>query len=415
MFNQILTTFQDFFSRSFWFGKFLPVAVVAAMHVALIDIVFPGTLPVADWIGADAGTALSGFTLLVAILVVLAYALAPMVPLVRELIDGRLLPDWIHFALRRERIVGWHKGLDATRSAMREVDRTRDREIVNLRKAREVGIGLETASNTDTIDAAKEKIDRFDRKVRSGRLPKGREAQSACDALAAALSANASELPPATKDEEQTSNAKRITKLHAQLIVVLDSAAAESRYRFDRLADFASPLDLDKFQATRVGDARWLSERYAKTAYNVDHDFLWPRLPLAVNTEDKGFPQRLGDAASQIEFSVLAFTLTLTVPVVWLPILVMTQQTPWLFLGIGIATPFVLRFFYEMVVQSQNAFGRTVKGAVDHYRLDLLMKTLHLPMPATLSAERALWHKLQDLEKDGNEVDIAYDREKAAS
>lgn len=416
MFSQILSAFRGFFSRAFWFGNFLPVAVVAAMHMALITIVFPGTLPIWKWLNADAGNTVTGFTLLVAALVVLAYALSPMVPVARELLDGRLLPNFVHFRLRRDRVKAWHRdrrARDAAKDTYGQLDKIEKDGIEHMRKARDDGTALQAASNRAAIDEAGRAVASFRNAMLFGRLPDQAVAQAACDAAVAALRANDADY--AGPDARQRGNARQLTKLQAELSLLLRRATADAHYRYDRFDSLASPLELDKYQATRVGDARWLSERYAKTAYDVPHDYLWPRLQLVMGDEDKGFPQKLSDAQSLIAFSVLALVLSATVPAAWLPILVVTQHTPWLFLGIGIATPFVLRFFYEMVVQSQYAFGRLVRGAVDQYRIDLLTKTLHQPFPATLSAERALWEKLQSLEKKDNRVELVYDHKTGAS
>jgi hypothetical protein len=36
----ILDTFKGFFSRTFWFGAFLPVAIAAGLHLAIASVVF---------------------------------------------------------------------------------------------------------------------------------------------------------------------------------------------------------------------------------------------------------------------------------------------------------------------------------------------------------------------------------------
>src|SRR5689334_21617805 len=103
MLNQILTTFQSFFSRSFWLGSFLPVAICGAFHLLVAKTVFP------DLPSLDALTGASAYTAKVAVilvaLVIAAYALSPLSPIIRGLLDGSLLPSWMHDALRREHVI----------------------------------------------------------------------------------------------------------------------------------------------------------------------------------------------------------------------------------------------------------------------------------------------------------------------
>jgi hypothetical protein len=99
--------------------------------------------------------------------------------------------------------------------------------------------------------------------------------------------------------------------------------------------------------------------------------------------------------------------LTLTLPLVWLPWLVSIAGSPWLFLIIGIAAPFVVSFFYRLAVEAQFGFGEALKVAIDRYRLDLL-KILHQPAPPTLAVERTLWYRLEQATRDGAAIDLSY-------
>ena len=64
-------------------------------------------------------------------------------------------------------------------------------------------------------------------------------------------------------------------------------------------------------------------------------------------------------------------------------------------------------FFYRLAVEAQFGLGETVKAAIDRYRLDIF-KVLHQPLPATLSAERALWEQLNQATRPRNTVDLNY-------
>ena len=97
IFGQVFSAFQSLLSRAFWFGSFLPVALFAALNLMLAPTVFPSAPKLEDVIKADWGwmpAVLVG-------LVIVAYALGPLIPLFRELLDGRGLPDIVQRALIR--------------------------------------------------------------------------------------------------------------------------------------------------------------------------------------------------------------------------------------------------------------------------------------------------------------------------
>jgi len=98
----------------------------------------------------------------------------------------------------------------------------------------------------------------------------------------------------------------------------------------------------------------------------------------------------------------------LTIPAVWLPLLAFTARSPWLFVAIGIAIPFLALFFYELAVQSQIALGEVVKAAIDKHRFDLLSDVLRQPLPTTLSAERDLWRRLRQAEEGARIGELTY-------
>ena len=111
--TDILTTFKSFFSRSFWFGSFLPVAIFTGIHLVIAWWVGTG-LELSTIISADTGKLITVPLALFA-LIVLAYAATPLIPLVQGLLDGSLLPQSVHGWLRRRHLV-------EARAARRRVD-----------------------------------------------------------------------------------------------------------------------------------------------------------------------------------------------------------------------------------------------------------------------------------------------------
>ncbi len=90
MLSNVIEVFKGFFSRSFWFANFLPVAMFAFLHPVIAWWVIPG-IPLAEWARSEPSS-LTYFPVAFAVLVVAAYALTPIVPLLRGLLTVRFCP-----------------------------------------------------------------------------------------------------------------------------------------------------------------------------------------------------------------------------------------------------------------------------------------------------------------------------------
>jgi hypothetical protein len=406
MFGQLLTAFQGFFSRAFWFGAFLPVAVGAGLHLAIADLAFPDLLPLDAWLEAGLGDKATSLTLLVVGLVIVAYILGPFPPLIRSFLDGTLMPDWLHDWLRRDRHATWQKANEKLEIAKKDYTRFERivlQELPAIRESAKAGNATNTAADLAAINNAKLAIDGWQTEVADGGLPQQTTVANAIKELKNALEKNASFLPAG---DTHFASAEELAKENGRLTELLAKARDEAHYRYQRAVSRYFRLDL---YATRAGDARWQVERYTRDTYHGDFDYIWTRVePLLKNDTETDFSERLSDARALVDFSVLTFALTFMVPLIWLPILLVTESTPWLFLAVGLSAPFVLLFLFELVVRSQIGFGEIVRVAIDQYRLDVLTKMLHQRAPATLAAERALWTELLAATEPGNPTDLSY-------
>jgi hypothetical protein len=330
-------------------------------------------------------------------LVVLAYALAPLAPLFRGILDGRFLWTWVNNELRRERVIDARRIKQEIEDA-RALGRALEWFARNQREwfDRVATTGNQIApeqAEPERIDLARGEIVKLQAKIDGARLPTT-EAESAFNALLGALETNRS--------------SQTLTDLRGQFATLIATAADQAPYRWEVLVDrYGERFVLENPQATRMGDARLLSEAYSLGAYGANFRYLWPRLQLAF--PDQGvFRDQLVAAQAQLDFAILSLILTLTLPVVWLPWFACMARTPWLFLAIGLGAPILATFFYRLAVESQLVLGDVAKTAIDRYRLDLL-KILHQPLPLTLSAERVLWGRLYRGTRDGDPaVELSY-------
>jgi hypothetical protein len=401
MFNQILAVFQGFLSRAFWFGNFLPVVIVAALHIGLAAIQFPEAGLLAKFVDNPTALAVAFVSL-----VVLAYALAPLIPLFRDILDGRLLWTWLNDELRRERVIEARRIIGEFAEAGQlagEFDwfsrNQRDWFDQASRRGDDPGrrewrnIVLGTPFDETAIRTAEQAVAALRWQVEAARLPSTTLGQDAFTKLAQAL--------------ERNPGNTRLVNCRSELEKLFADATSEIQHRWVALVKrYKERFELENPAATRIGDARQLTERYSLNAYQVDFDYIWPRLQLVLPDQNP-FRDQLVASKAQLDFAILSLVLILTLPLVWLPWLAWTAGSPWLFLVVGVATPFVVSFFYRLSVEAQFGFGDTLKTAIDRYRLDLL-KILRQPVPPNLSTERALWQQLDGATRGGAPIDLSY-------
>jgi hypothetical protein len=386
MLNTFFSIYQGFFSRGFWLGCFLPVALFTAVHLTLAAVQFPAQVPLVDWLTSSADAPAKLIPILLAVLVVLAWMLAPLVPMLRSLLDGALLPDWLLEALRQERVDEATQAADAEGDVMTALEDAYDRWQDFAKDAQKTFVAARkdgkdrTPPDERLTNQAVVAISDFRAATAGGRVPPVKLAQQAVDALAAALRAG-------TADSAIWA---RLDGLGRVLIAAIVQTREQTKLRLDSAAERRADNPLHHYRATRIGDVREQTQSYPSRVYGVDFEFLWPRLQVFFAKDDP-LAQRLDDAQSQVDFGVLALALAVTVPLVWLPLLAATAREPWLFLVVGVVSPLVIKFFNELVIQSQRGFGTIVETAIDRYRLDVLTRLLLQPMPATRSAERTLW------------------------
>lgn len=405
----IVGTFKGFFSRGFWFGNFLPVAIFAAVHLVIAWLALPN-VPLGKWVATDASS-LTYFPVTFAALVALSYAAAPLVPLMRGLLDGSLLPAFLHDALRKEHLIEARpirRKINDAFDLFNQLDRLNSTQTSLIWKARGEGNVVGRITNRPSIEDARGAIKLLVERFDAGARPGAQDLARAAALLIEALQANDADLAnadldggAAQHDPAARAAAQRLDEAERAMMQLLDDAAADARHEYLSLRARYSRIAYDNPQSTLMADTRILVEKYCADSYGVEFDYIWPRLQLVLpakgDGEGESFGEKLSAAGSQIDFSVLSLALSLTVPLGWLPYLAFTAPDPILFLAIAGAAPLVIAFFYRVAVESQIAFGEVMKAAIDNYRFDLLGAHLRQALPATLSDERELWGRLQKI------------------
>jgi hypothetical protein len=526
MLTGLLETFKGLLNRSFWFGLFLPVAIVAFLHAILLATVFPDLLSLDSVFDVTASEAAGKFGMLLILLVVAAYAVAPFINLFVEILDGSVLPERLHNFLRRRRIHGWKdtrakfetakndlaaaealerkwkpclqekaaarlneaisdpKAIIDADNAIAACETGRWSRITDDLKAIEIAAEAVAAAldrNTTTKNTAhsfagewaarlaqvRSRLEAHDPpSVGAGtgtaaaavppgasglpwwllelsphgpgggtpagaasspaeppapvvNLPAIEAAELALDALdgtsasAAALAAARTAVEEAERTNTLTPDAaeafaERLDRAHIKVYGLLTARTAESRHCRDALRRRGGQFNLHNLEATRLGDARRTLERYSSEAYGADLDWLWPRLEHSMPA-DAAATARLEASKAQLDFTVLLIALIQTVPLAWLPILLLSGGSRDLVVLIAWTWPLASAGLYEAVVRAQIAFGSVVETTIDRHRFALL-DSLHQPRPETLAAERELWRRLGRITTRGHGVNLVYRR-----
>jgi hypothetical protein len=335
------------------------------------------------------------------VLIIVAYATAPLLPLFRGLLDGSLLPARLHHRLRRDRFRAWRKATGELQKTAEQLTAARKQAATWQKSLQET---LNTATAIDgKIEAAEAAIEACEPAFFPPRIVDDEAMlRHGVEMLEAAFDK--------TVPAKRAPNAHRSSRLdaaYARLEGLLDAWAGEYQSQYDALAARSDNLDLQTWEATRLGDARRKLERYSENAYGAEFDWLWPRLSPIIAEKNEKLAANLAETTTQLDFSTLLIFLVQSIPLAWLPILMVAHGDPWLILLIGVLWPLATGGIYEVVVRSQMALGRVVAAAIDRYRLDVLA-ALGQVRPQTLEGERRLWTSLARIGTPGHRVVLVY-------
>jgi hypothetical protein len=397
-FSGLFDLFKGLFSRAFWFGTFLPLAIFAVLNLMIAAVVFPGAVRREDWTKIG-DSPLTNLTIGFVSLVVLAYAVSPLIPVFRGALDGTLLPRRLHNWLRDQRAGEARRlraALTSARARYNQFDlmlSRRDDSLINrLRKARASGQQARGTLNEPSPNAVVMSIAELETVLEKGRGLDVQKVNAAGVSLATAL---------------ETAPSDVLYRSQQRFVSLVQDARQDAYHRWLTLVARNRRLALNSPQATRIGDARAIVESYSAEVYGADFAYIWPRLQLVIANEST-LNGRIATAQGQVDFAVLSLVLSILFSAIWLPLLVWHADSRWAILIFGAAMPPIVLFFYHLLFESLGTFGEVVKLVIDQHRLELLTKVLRQPLPATLFAERRLWEGGCKAEQPGTGQDLTY-------
>jgi hypothetical protein len=256
IFGQVVTAFQGLLSCGFWFGSFLPVAVFAALNALLLHILLRDKDLLKQFVGAN----WEWTAPVVVALVVYAYAIAPLVPLCRAFLDGRLLPDWLLEQLRRQPVMVKQRALEAVQASLRDLTATSMADAA-LTRARANGIATGVAAHPELLEPATAAVRRLEASIARGKAPRIRAMQGVVDTVAAALDANGATMLPGLEE------------LDSRMRDIVSAVRNEVATQYDRRTELYNSMP-PVMRPTAVGNARFRSELYSQNAYSAGFDFI---------------------------------------------------------------------------------------------------------------------------------------------
>jgi hypothetical protein len=410
-FNTAVTALQGFFSKLFWFGVFVPVALFAALHLGLAMLTFPD---VHAAVTSASARGAEEVRLVGAILglIVLAFLLSPLLPLLRGLLDGSLLPASVCQSLVEARVGKVRRQraeLRSARDTAGAIQQIVKEGRAKLKTAYNVGRQLPTAVNMTATIAAEIAIAAASKPLESAKLPGLVELDKAIIATDRALRANNPDQADLAKldPKAEVGLSERTGRAGDKLEMLLADAESEATGRYEVAEERLRGIPTDgSVQATHMGDARRAAERYAIDTYGVEFTFLYPRLLIHLPKGGSAIADRLIAAQAALDAAVMSVFLAATL-FVWLVVLAAHGQSVTVLLLIALGTPTLIWGCLRLAIEAQFGLGEAVNLAVDRHRFDVL-KELRQPIPTSRLAERALWARLGAAAADPRTVELPY-------
>jgi hypothetical protein len=399
MFGQVLDKLDTFFGRAFLLARYMPWLLCAIFSLILASIEFA---PVREYVrSAHADVSSKSLDLALALLTiaVIAYSTAPLVQFVTLFLEGEwMMPGWLrqltvvtHSQRRKDLAKAWRERLAQADAAPKAKD-----VISALREARAAGSSHAKMGNPKAIKEADSAIATLREARDFDRLISSTDFERAQQLLARALRENCAE-PSRFLDENDRTQSQRLHDLHEEMWRTITPYAAARANEAERQADrerqhlFAE----HELAPTRLGNDAAALRDYCRTRYGIEFEHFWPRF-LLVAQKDAKLSEAIAAAKIQLDFSVLALTLTVVSVAAWSLILLVVGRSltnALIVLGLG---PLVAYAWLGIVHASYASFAETVRSAIDLHRFEVLT-ALRQPLPTDLAAEHRTWDAVSRL------------------
>jgi len=404
MLGTLLDQLTGYFSKFFLIGSFFPVLFAAAINGMLAYMQFPGfRLVIAQYPDQSAANEVYYTVSLLIALAVAAYLVSMLKQYLQEILEGEHWPSTTLVRsvltdplLQRQnaRLRGCEDDLENVRRGRRQIRAAAPKLIAALAEARSAG-KEKGGSPTYDPQTTQQLVE----------LQHARDRGALIET--AALSATVTSLGAALQTGD-AANDLALDRAQQRLVAII--LYANARWDEAYIAAFARRRALFGDAAVRptgFGNIAATIRSYAASRYSMNLEAFWMRLQPILQQKELSF-EDLQQSKARLDFMVTMFWLWAITVLFWLVLIAVSGHGLILFLGIAVAGPVVLVLWYGLALTNYVAFAQTVRSSIDLNRFDLL-RALHMPLPAGLEEERAVWDALNQLTQHGESPPLVYE------
>jgi hypothetical protein len=410
MFGQVLEKLDNYFGRSFLVARYFPWLLCVAINLAIASIEFPAVrahlLEEYTALAASPASKAIDFALVMLTIWAVAYATAPIVQTMTEILEGGWIGKWVGPLLIVSQARRREKREDAYKAARKRRDDAPNLDAVKAqwRRDRAAGAVLRAISDPDAITQAATLIETL-RQQRWLNEPVSRaDFQAVEDALSVALRnncADARQLREPVKRQrnpadmqrvvEQVEQAKKLAALHEEMALVLAPYVLDISEQIENRAQLRLDREFAKSELapTQLGNDAAALRSYCETRYGISFDLFWPRFLLSLKKDD-GIADTIATAKIQLDFSILTLVLTIATIAIWAVVIWYYGHSLWSVLIVYVLGPPMIAVWLYNVHASYGAFADLARGAIDMRRFDVL-DALRRPLPPSTDAEKRIW------------------------
>lgn len=416
MFSSVIDKIGSLVSRSFVLANFFPFLIFTAAGVALAWLEFPTArrLLTAAYKLETGKQTLAIVVVLIAVAVV-AYIFSPLTVAVRRILEGDILigPRFRERLLAEQRQIA-DKLKNQRDAASRRDDEAlviRDEGIRRLVEARREGsvlnrLGPRAESEIESAERLLAEVKQLARSDGAATNNSIEALERAVAAAATALCNNSTRLPDTATDPEKKL-AKRLSDCHLGIASLLRQVVDDARQDLVRIdGKLRGRFATKGIWPTRLANIRAAAEGHGEAAYQAEFEFLWPRLKLALQKDEKVAPL-VELAQARVEFSLLMVLLCGLFTLGWVVALMLLGGSPFTILLLGTVGYWTTFLFLYVVEESVKQLGDLVSATIDFNRFKVL-REMDIDLPGNLIAERMLWTRLQQSTTSFGAIDIPY-------
>jgi hypothetical protein len=399
--STFLSQLQNYFSKYFIIGSFVPMLAFAFVNSLTVYFLFPTSQKFIDDLLINPTRGAFFTTSLMLAIAAAAYVLSSLSTFLRGVLEGRW--PWVPKFLvaffvatqnaRRERMLG-----DLYEAKMDRVDLAEAHEWEQQMKDA-WQLGKSHSKRTFTADPHNDEVEialqAMERKRDGYDTVDVDELEKTARKIAERLQQNDPDVSPDLTREQQ------------RLGALIDYAKERALARHARLQnELNSNFGAQDLASTTMGNVANTIQSYALRRYRCNFEAVWSNLQRIVQKDDKA-QAALQEAKTQLDFLVACCWLTLLSAFGWALVFSCLARSRLGFLLAALAEPAIAYMWYRAASEQYRSFADIAMTSLDSFRLYLL-RDMQLTLPADVEDERNMWENIDLLTTYGANRNFRY-------